>query len=274
MNSKARSGGGSSWARLKAHSKTVRRRLEELVGESSEAAHADSIDPIGGARALEEELRKWRELCISAVDRLQPCVDKLRADRTDFLEHLEDRLRRELIRQGHEVFGDTSPLVVDGIVHIEIDKAAMAVSINSEPLEDLSILGISRAVHDRASTLQKDGTKPIVFLDQLADAYDRELRLGGKAPGTQVPALSLLGHILMARQSAGFRANPSARSFREYTREHFRADLYNLLRSGKLDHHAARFRYASGSDTLGAVFMFVPALERTAHVGRVWFEPT
>lgn len=274
MNSKARSAGGSTWTSFGSRSQTLRKRLEELVREARDASECDSSDPLGGARVLDEELRKWRELCNSALDRLQPSVDKLRGERSEYLEHLEERLRRELVKQGHEVFGDTSPLVVDGIVHIDIDKVTAAVSVNSEPVEDLSIQGISGVVHDRASALQKDRTKPPLFLDQLADAYAKELRITGKEAGTQVPTLSLLGHIMMARQTSGFRTNPTARSFREYTREHFRADLYNLMRQGKLDHGAARFRYASGSDTVGAVFMFVPALERTAHVGRVWFEPT
>src|SRR6202022_252747 len=111
------------------------------------------------------------------------------------------------------------------------------------------------------------------LLAQLADAYQRELRLSGKARSTPVVIASLLPHLMLARQTAAFRSNPTARTFREYSRDQFRADLHALMVSGATDVEGGRFRYASGSDTAGAIFMFVPALNRTAHVGRVWFDP-
>src|SRR5437763_15628284 len=44
-----------------------------------------------------------------------------------------------------------------------------------------------------------------------------------------------------------------------------------VLASGSPEIDGQRLRYASGSDTAGAVFMHVPAFGRCAHVGGLWF---
>jgi hypothetical protein len=77
----------------------------------------------------------------------------------------------------------------------------------------------------------------------------------------------------MQRQPASFRSDPVTKNFREYPRALFRADLYTLLASREHTTRGRTFRYASGADTSGAVFMLVPATGRMAHVGRIWFEP-
>lgn len=272
MTSKPRSADAPSWSDVAARSQALRRSFEALVRQVSDMSGPETPDPITAACTLDDELRKWREVVESASGKAASAAAQQRERSGEFLEYLEERLRRELIKRGHEVFGGTSPLVVDGIIHVAVDKKKPAVTVNSEVAEELSIDALCDLITARQVQLRKEITSPKAFLDELADAYERELRITGKSRGSQVPTLSLLPHVMLARQTPGFRANPTGRAFKEYSRDQFRADLYELLRSGKQDSNDVKFRYASGSDTVGAVFMFVPALDRTAHVGRVWFE--
>jgi hypothetical protein len=272
MTGKPRSPEAPSWSDVGTRSQALRRTLEALVRQISEMTGPEIADPVTAAYTLDEELRKWRELLDSASGKVASAAAQQRERSGEFLEYLDERLRRELIKRGHEVFGDTSPLVVDGIVHVAVDKKKPLVTINSEAAQDLSIDALCELITARLAVLRKDTVSPKAFLNQLADAYETELRITGKSRGSQVPTLSLLPHVMIARQTPGFRSNPTTRAFKEYSRDQFRADLHELLRSGKLDNTDVKFRYASGSDTVGAVFMFVPALQRTAHLGRVWFE--
>lgn len=271
MNARARASENRGWLDLASRSQSLRRNLESLVREIQEKTPADT-DAVSGWSVLDGELRRWREVVSSAGAALEARVAALESERNEQLEYLEEHLRRELTRRGLSVVGDTTPLVIDGVVHVEIDKKKPSVSVNGEASEDLSIPGLARAIEERADRLKKDAAKPGAFLELLAEAYDRELRAAARPDAKQVQTLQLLPHLLLARQSAAFRANPSARNFREYTREQFRADMYQLLSSGAFESGGRRFRYASGSDTQGALFMLVPALGRMAHVGRIWFE--
>ena len=91
--------------------------------------------------------------------------------------------------------------------------------------------------------------------------------------GSQVQTSAVFWQLAMLKQQPSFRSNPVATNFHEYPREIFRADLFRLLESNLTNIDGKHFKYASGSDTAGAVFMFVPQLGRTAHIGRIWFEP-
>src|SRR5439155_3884199 len=108
--------------------------------------------------------------------------------------------------------------------------------------------------------------------DLLLQAYEQEIKATGRTAGSQVTTASLLLQVALLQQPASFRSNPPGRSFRDYPRIQFRADLFALLASGRYETGRRRLRFAAGSDTAGAVFMLVPALDRAAHVGRLWFE--
>jgi hypothetical protein len=139
-------------------------------------------------------------------------------------------------------------------------------------IDDLGTTSICSSVSQELERLRLAITPPAQMLERIAEAYRREIRFTGAHPGSQVHTTALVVHLALMRQSANFRGDPSARYYREYPRVLFRADLHTLMASGEYSIRSSKFRYASGADTAGAVFMFVPALGRTAHVGRIWFE--
>jgi hypothetical protein len=182
-------------------------------------------------------------------------------------------LIRLIAERGHEVYGETSPLIVDGIVHIDtnLGKKGM-VLINGRSVDDLSQLSIASQVEAEIDRIGKHITPPEQMIRDLLAAYEYFLRKNGQPFGTQLESTTLQFQIFMKRQPPAFAENPSLDTFEEYPREVYRAELYTLLKSGLSNLNGKKFRYASGSDTNGAVFMMVPALGRTAHIGRMWFE--
>ena len=171
------------------------------------------------------------------------------------------------------MFGETSLLVVDGIVHVDIDPKAGSVKINDSLVDELDIKAIVERVRGEKTRIYPLITKPGDLLKLLLDAYDHEIRASGANAGSQVHATALALQIAMQRQPTSFRSDPAAKNFREYPRALFRADLYTLLATREHTIRGRMFRYASGADANGAIFTLVPATGRMAHVGRIWFEP-
>jgi hypothetical protein len=257
---------------LRRRSESLRKGFESAVKDAEELARAPTGDPVTGWATLTEELERWKELLEPLRQGFSNLPGKLERDRQQFLEDYEARLARELSRRGLTVFGSTTPLVIDGVVHVEIDAKVGAVTVNGQAATELSLTSVCDEVVEKLSILKKGLTPPRTMLELLCEAHDREARLTGKDTGTQIPTMALLPHILLTRQTSAFRNNPSLRTFKEYTRYQYRADLHALMMSNANEIRGRKFRYASGSDTAGAMFMFVPELQRTAHVGRIWFD--
>jgi hypothetical protein len=260
------------WADVAGRSRTIRKSVEQLLEEGRQLVSTPEGDPVSAHRVLKSELEAWSELASSVSSELTATLARLDRERAEALEYLVDRLSRELRKVGHQVFGATSPLVVDGVVHVEVSPEKGTVNLDGDIQEDVSIPILARVIAERVSALRKACKPPQDFLQELAAAYQREAKLTDKPEGTQLPVLSLLPHIVLARQGSTFKGNPRAGAFKEYPRDQFRADLQSLLASNLTEYGGFRFRFASGADTTGAIFMYVPSLERTAHVGRIWFE--
>lgn len=266
--------GNSDWGRLGARSATLRRGVQELANELRRLSGSDDRDAIRGAAIMAPEMERWRHALEELAPMVQDIVARLRREREDQAAGLDQRLQREIAQRGHSVTGEGGLLVVDGFVHVEIDVGKGSVEVNGRACEGTSAASVADAVDAEAERLRKLVTPPDKMVEQLLTAYKRELAGRGKEAGAQVEAAALLGQVVLLRQSAAFRSNPSSANFREYPRELFRADLHWLLSAGSPEADGQRLRYASGSDTAGSIFMHVPALGRCAHIGRMWFEPS
>jgi hypothetical protein len=262
----------SAWNELKNRSAALRARLQGLGRDLDSIVSAETIDAVRGAELVEAEAKSWNDLVDALLPRVSDHLARLRRLRDEQIETFDERLSRALRDQGHEVYGETALLIVDGIVHVETNPKKAVVKVNGMIVEDLLPLAICERVKVEADRLRKLVTAPEKMLDELLIAYERELHTTGREPGAQANASAVLLQVAVLRQRPAFGQNPTATNFREYPRELFRADLHALLVSGQQVVRGKRFRSASGSDTSGAIFMLVPALGRAAHVGRIWFE--
>jgi hypothetical protein len=263
----------SAWEMAKDRSTALLKNLERLAADIEEFVAAGR-DPLRGVTILQAELDRWQKATSDLADRGRRALEALQKNRDSAAETFEARLARELREKGYEVHGESALLIVNGIVHLETVLREATVRINAKAAAELSPGAIVTAVSEEVGRITPILTPPSDLIEQLIAAYDRELKLAERPAGAQVHTLALLPHLALARQRPAFMHNPSTSNYREYPRELFRADLYTLLRSGKLQSGDRQLRYASGSDTAGAIFMMVPALGRPAHIGRMWFEPT
>jgi hypothetical protein len=262
------------WHLLQQQSAKVRRGLEDLIRSlEALASGPDIADAVSGAAVLATELAAWEQVTGPAVARARELLATLQRAREEQVASFGQRLARALQGQGRAIHGDAWPLFVDGIVHVEASPDQGVVRVNGEAIQDFSCPAVVGRIDAELERLRKLATPPDKLLEQIKAAYDEECSVRRLEPGTQMETLAILYRVALLRQQAGFRRNPTAKSFREYPREVFRADLFVLLQSGALTAEGSRLRYASGSDTAGAIFMLVPALGRSAHVGRIWFEP-
>lgn len=262
----------SGWLQLQRKSAALRRRFEQLAREFTELASVEDSDVIRGSALAKVEIEKWRQVLDQTIRTSQDTSRTMQQRASDVLECLEEHLVRAIREAGLNVYGETSLLVVEGTVHVKIDGKKASTRINDKAVGEMTVNGLTTAIIAELQQVQELITPPEKFLPLLLRAYEMETLQTAKDFGSQVQTSALLCQLAMLRQQTGFRSNPIARNFRGYPREVFRADLFRLLESNLTSASGKRFRYASGSDTAGAVFMFVPQLGRTAHIGRIWFE--
>jgi hypothetical protein len=262
----------SAWSGLQRKSASLRRGFEQLVRDFAQLAGSQNVDTGNGSTVVKTEIKEWKRILNSAGQTVEPTNVEMERRASEALETLEERLVRALRDAGLNVHGETALLVIDGIVHAEINIKKRLVRINGEITRDISVSGVKQAISDELDRVRKLVTAPEKFIAFLLHAYEAERLQAGKEFGSQVQTSGVIWQLAMLRQPPSLRSNPIVTNFREYPREIFRADLFRLLESNLTNTDGKRFRYASGSDTAGAVFMFVPQLGRTAHIGRIWFE--
>ena len=241
----------TGWGELRKQSKTLRRKFQELISQAATVAMATPGEAINASQALSSELAAWETDTLKAGVTIRGLLRQIEPQARIQTEHLEERLAREISRRGHSVHGDASPLLVDGIAHVEIDTKELRVTVNGVVVPQLDPVHIGDVVAAEITRLRKGATTPSKMLVQLRLAYDQEIRAAGGTPGAQVTTENILLQLVLLRQPAAFRSDPQSRNFRDYPREQFRADLFTLLHSGEHETGGRRLRYAAGPTNRG-----------------------
>lgn len=256
------------WPTISTTSAKLRRSVDNLIS----LATTNQDDAISAATILKNELSAWRDLIHRATQALEPLLERAQERVEQAVDAFTEELKASLTNAGMTVYGDGNFLIADGIVYIQAETGTATLRLNGEPADTFDVPTITSLVQQRARQLTAETVSPAEILKQLRTAYELARTADTKEYGTQLQTTTLLPYLALQRQKPTFRNNPTKEQFQSYTFEQFRADLYHLLASGNLTMNEETLRYASGSDTKGAVFMLVPALGRTAHVGRIWFE--
>lgn len=261
-----------AWSGLQRKSAALRRSVEQLLRNCAQLAGADNADAIRGSTVIKAEIAEWKRILQAAQESLNPINMDMEKKCSEALETLEERLVRILRDAGLSVYGETALLVVEGIVHVEININKAVVRVNGEVATNTSVAALKEVIREEVERVRKLTTPPEKFVELLLRAYEAERVQAGKEFGAQLQVSGILWQAVLLKQHPSFRSNPIVINFHGYPREIFRADLYRLLDSNLSSIGGNHFRYASGSDTAGAMFMLVPQLGRTAHIGRIWFE--
>ena len=256
------------WPTIKADSAKLRRSVNQLVA----LAEGSQDDVIGATSVLKTELGAWRDLIQRAQSIIEPILTRAQQRLERATDAFMDELKASISNTGMTVYGDGTLLIADGIIHIQWDTGNGSLRVNGEEAGTFDVPTITDLVQKHGRQLKADKTAPMDFLGQMRSAYELARTAEMKQYGTQLQTISLLPYLAIFRQRPTFKNNPTKEQYQSYTVEQFRADLHFLFSDGNLTNKGETLRYASGSDTKGAVFMLVPALGRTAHIGRIWFE--
>jgi hypothetical protein len=262
----------SPWAKLGSESAALRRRSAALVAQVRELI-SSADEHISGGPVLQRETAEWRQLTEQLIEVFAACSSECTRLAGGELEDFEQRLRRQVEADGHSVVGEGRQWAIDGAVYLELNLPEGQLKMNGRPLPSLAVASVSAAVASELKELKRSLIPRPTFARLLYDAYTRQRNIEAKPAGAQLYLTSVYSQLVLLRQPKRFLTDPSAQNFVAYPLAHFRADLYELLSGDEpIVVDGYRFRYSSGWDTSGAIFMLVPSLGRTAHVARVAFE--
>jgi hypothetical protein len=260
------------WQAWERESKALRKRVVALINTLLDISSSQDESALVGSPILLSERQQWQPVierwgsesagCLAKCNNLYP------AEADTFI----DKLRKDLSDRGHHVLGEGMMIIVDKVVHVQLDLTGSEAHINDSILKHLDRRTIVAAIEQSAKALG-DAAQPDKFIQELFSAYKLVIASTGRTLGSQIETTSILPYLLLGRQKSRFLSNPTLRDFVEYPAPTFRADLLALMSAEDQTIDGYNFRHASGSDMRGAVFMFVPSLGRPAHVGRIWFEP-
>lgn len=258
-------------SRLVRESRALRGKAEAVLSAASEMLRTPDGDSPSAGAAIAGEAAEWESL-LEKLRGLVPQLARAAGDvRTKAVDGYVDLLRQAIKSKGHEVFGESNLLIVDRVVHVDLDLKQARAHINGVPALDMARTAMVAAITDELARLRERGEAASTFLPRLLSAYELAIAKNRQQFGTQVMLTELLPFVALQRQSQKFLADPAAAAFEEYPVTLFRADLMGVLSAEAPRADGALFRWAPGSTTKGAVFMFVPSLGRATHVGRVWF---
>lgn len=262
----------SPWTLLGSESAALRRKSVALIAQVRELI-ASAGEHISGELVLERETAEWRQLSEQLIEVLGAATGECKRLAASEIEDFDQQLRRQLEAQGHTVVGEGHQWVVDGAVYLDLNLKEAQLKVNGRAVPSLAVAAVSAEVASEVKELKKKLTPRSTFARLLYDAYAHQRSIDGKPPGAQLYLTSVYSQLVLLRQSKRFLADPRAQNFAEYPLSHFRADLHELMAGDEpivVEGH--RFKYSSGWDTSGAIFMLVPSLGRTAHVARIAFE--
>src|SRR5438270_758243 len=117
------------WDALRRQSETLRRKVRDLLHEAESRGGAGG-QAIRATQELSRELAAWEAEAVDLGARLSGLVRQLEPQARLQAEHFQEQLTREITHRGQSVYGESSPLIVDGIVHVHIDLAKLRVTVN------------------------------------------------------------------------------------------------------------------------------------------------
>lgn len=262
----------TEWEEYQRTSKAVRKKFDDLVSRTGQLAASKDADSINMQRVLDTEMKEWEKSSAKFQDEMTKAQSAISPRRDATIEQFASKLKHSLETGKRLVFGESETMVVDGVVHIDLNMKAGLVKINGENHRDLRVDSVVAAVTVAIEELEEQTSDPEIFKKQLLQSYEYLISRTRSSFSSQVKMLDLLPLVAFERQKLRFHKDPRASNYSDYPLTLFRADFYNLLARSSFAVGGFSLKYAPGSTTDGAVFMYVPSLKRTAHLGRIWFE--
>jgi len=248
----------------------------------------DCIKPLEQAlRALKDPHANAVALYEASLDLQQPSeelalpkgyqamINDLRAFADAQISELEFTFARDLRaafkEQGMVLTGSPTKLIADlFVIEPDLRKKQVYITFARQPATAKKIkLDVEQvlAAYGRARRdicERKVDLKALIA--ELFEAYQRLLKLSGKAIGTRVGIVECYRELVLVRQPLSFRRTPSKQSFVDYPKTHFVYDMLELRRQNQLTHEGYRLNLGTATievtgDSTRALFLATGATE-------------
>lgn len=188
----------------------------------------------------------------------------------DAMLRFEADLREAVTNAGYPITGQWPKYYAEHIVPIVVDEDKQFVTVGEERLKNFSLERIIESLKAQMKRLKVDPAKLGDFLGELFEAYEK-LTSGQDAT---VPVWELYRELIIARQPRKLWRDATSANFRPFTEAEFRAHLTALLKADRTTVSSRQLRLLPPVSKDESVYIYQPAENRFAHVGRVQFIPT
>ena len=206
----------------------------------------------------------------------QLLIERLKETADENLSELEFTFARDL----REAFGEkginlngssASELIADlFVIKVDMRRKQVDMTFSRQPVTDKKIkLNVEQvvAVYERARREICERNVDLNALSaELFEAYNRVLKLSGKAMGTRTIIVDCYRELILVRQPASFRKTPSKQKFLDYPKTHFAFDIMQMRRRQNMIYQGHRLNLGTatidvGSDSARAMFLATNANE-------------
>lgn len=226
-----------------------------------------------GAAADPCAAHRWLQANISLLEKEAPAVIELAAEVEarcrDALLRFEADLREAVTAAGLSLSGQWPRYYVEHVVPVVVDEGRYTVVVGEARLQTLAAGEVVASLRTQLKALKPPADKLPDFLREIYDAY---VKLAS-AQSPTVSAWALYREVVIGRQPRKFWRDASRVNFRPFTEADFRAHLTELLKANLTVISSRQLRLLPPVSKDESLFIYQPAENRFAHVGRVEFIP-
>ncbi len=267
---------------------TTEVKMRQAVIKPLDVALRALKDPHKNALALHEAALLLEQPAeeLALPNSYNKLVKQLRGLADEKLADLEFTFARDLraafTAQGVTLAGVPTELIADlFVIKPDLRKKQVTITFSRQPVTKGAVkLEVERVVAAYLKARKEICERKVDYaalLGELYEAYQRTLKLSGKAAGTRLPIVDCYRELVLVRQPLGFRKTPSKSSFADYPKAQFAYDMLQLRRTNKLTHEGQRLNLGTatidvGADTTKAMFLATGATEG-AFIKDLYFAP-
>jgi hypothetical protein len=210
-----------------------------------------------------------KELLERDVPAFTDIASEIEALCRDAMLRFEADLSDALSKAGLSLSGQWPSYYVEHIIPVVIDKDEYIVAVGDERLQHFTADAVVESLKTQLQKLKIDRAKLPEFLRELFDAY-RNL---SSAQGQSVSIRELYRELVIIRQPQKLWRDATPKNFRPFTEAEFRAHITELLKTDQTVISSHQLRLLPPVSKGESLFIYQPAENRFAHVGRVQFLP-
>ncbi len=238
-------------------------QLKRAVTDFRKDASADPCAALRWLRAnrglIEAEAPALLELAAEVEGRCRETILRFEAD-----------LREAVTGAGYSITGQWPKYYAEHLVPITVDEDKQIVTVGEERFQSFALGGVIEKLKVQLKRLRVDSVKLDNFLGELFAAYNK-LAMGQE---TTVPIWDLYREVVIGSQPRKLWRDATSANFKPFSEAEFRAHLTALLKADRTTISSRQLRLLPPVSKDDSLYIYQPAENRFAHVGRVQFIPT